>query len=524
MLDNIDYVDSSKQVSQDSRVNANSIRLKDKTFNNVQKEWKNGLESDLKRLKKELSEIEYDESKSLESEQKALEKSKAIARLESLIRVSRGHSIPKNWVDRRAIKIKEEWLLNQRENCKDCSAIEEKTYGGEENLAKYMSNIKVGETEDFADNAYEMGKQDSDISSNFDMNAIPYQMPEEDNDENAEEVDINIDDMMSFIQQQLAENEKAVNENEKDVIINMDEMEDFVKNYENMSKENDADDDNKVVINIDDMMKFISEHSDSEANKSNDDEKSVVINFDEIVDFIKNHEKEAKSDSGLSSFEEQAVKERAEEEYAQWKEINKENDSEQLRDEIQVVPERVEAEEKEDIPEFSSTQSFDIEEDIPEFSSIVSSDINNAEEKEIVVENIDSDNIEAKGGLIIKEELKEKLQRIREKEEDISYKQVEKEKALEVQKEKLDDNAKLQSDYAEKMQMLSDQLDARNRELDSRSDSLDNEIQTINDVNSKLDNANEELYNNNVEIDQMLAELGESSFIDEAMDSIQKTI
>ena len=142
------------------------------------------------------------------------------------------------------------------------------------------------------------------------------------------------------------------------------------------------------------------------------------------------------------------------------------------------------------------------------------------EEKEEVKEEEKVEEKPVARRAIISERIKAVLEENRRKEEDISYIEVEKEKALEEEQQKLNYNAKLQSDIQEMQQKIIAKEEAKGKELDAKCSELKGDVLSINARNSKLDSDNEELYSQFVELQQMLDEKDEAEFMEE----IQKTM
>jgi len=152
-LDEINLVEASESAKPDKRLSANSIKLREETFDKTKKKY---LESRIADLKKELSEMEVDENNMAVSEEKALDKSAAIAKLEGVLKVLSGEEVPTSFIANRAIKLKEEWLEHAKANTAGVSSevIEEPsevdiTASGEDNPFVAKSDVQ-----DFYDTAF----------------------------------------------------------------------------------------------------------------------------------------------------------------------------------------------------------------------------------------------------------------------------------------------------------------------------------------------------------------------------------
>jgi len=169
-LDDINLVKSSESAKPDARLSANSIKLREETFNNTKKVYHSSLANNLVEriddLKKELSEIEIKENDIAAAEEQAMDKSAAIAKLEGILSVVSGEEVPEQFIANRAIKLKEEWLENARANCKGAvisqenNVEEEKTELAVEPTTESISSeddnpyVAKADVKDFYDTAF----------------------------------------------------------------------------------------------------------------------------------------------------------------------------------------------------------------------------------------------------------------------------------------------------------------------------------------------------------------------------------
>lgn len=169
-LDDINLVKSSESAKPDARLSANSIKLREETFNNTKKVYHSSLANNLVEriddLKKELSEIEIKENDIAAAEEQVMDKSAAIAKLEGILSVVSGEEVPEHFIANRAIKLKEEWLENARANCKGAvisqenNVEEEKTELAVEPTTESISSeddnpyVAKADVKDFYDTAF----------------------------------------------------------------------------------------------------------------------------------------------------------------------------------------------------------------------------------------------------------------------------------------------------------------------------------------------------------------------------------
>ena len=120
MLDNVELKDSCAKAYETGRIHSNLIRLKKESFKNVGDKWKKFrislLNKKLDRVKDELNneiaQINLAGEKTEEIENRILDKTAVIARLEEKIKILSKENVPSNFVKTRAIKLKDDMIAN----------------------------------------------------------------------------------------------------------------------------------------------------------------------------------------------------------------------------------------------------------------------------------------------------------------------------------------------------------------------------------------------------------------------------
>ncbi len=414
MSENINLIGIDESVKKDSKLSANSIKFKQNSLSIEKRKYIANLRESIDRYKQELSELDREDS---DYENKVEGKTFVIAKMEAEIRIESGEEVPRNFVNSRAIKLKEEWLRNCVNNTIGCTTFGSNTEISTENTDSNNENfINVEEVSQ---------NREEEISDSVDE-AIE-----------TESNEIKEEDVKEFYDN--AFNNIGVEQNSEEEKIDRGELEEEI----NQKLQ-------EVYGNIDEAKESlrVSENSYQEDYNT---ENTGYIDQDYIP----------MTDDAVAASQEKLENDK-------YQEINKsDNISDEVieeREEIVVAPER------EEIPEFTVAKNDDIEKNV-EPKSIVISEDEKAKLKTYSFEEL-KELISARS-----KETKELEQKANSMEADIEEGRKMNAAAAEEEEIAVKMREELEAEKSKKEEELKDKMIERVVAIESRNNSLNSDIQ-----------------------------------------------